>query len=410
MQEHDPTAPLPAPALEGLPRRLRGRLAALSVLGALVVALPLGQVLRYQSAELELLAAQREGLNPVTRAVDVQRGLLAHRDAAAQVLGGDQQLEPERRVRQAEVDERLAFLAVALTTGPWDRAVRESDALRDDWLLLVRDLTAQRLDLPESEQAHRLLVEQTLQVLDLLADASTPRAQRQGGDGTAMAWSAALALPRLVAQISALSAHEGGGDPQAFKRQIVAAEARLSRTLGALNAALERPQPQPVPGAAELAAAGARAGAAADLYFQRLRDGTAPAVQVQAAAQNAVQAQFALFAGVAAATRHGIDERWSEVAQRRRLQTAVLAGLLLACGLLLMQLSRGLKALGRPPVPPPGGPASPNRDREQAQQLLERLRQGEDSGATPSDLPAPRAEQASASPPAYEPTRPPDKA
>jgi hypothetical protein len=373
---------LPAPALESLPRRLRGRLAALSVLGALVVALPLGQVLRYQSAEMEMLAAQRAGLNPVTRTVDVQRGLIAHRATAAQVLGGDTRMEPERRVRQAEVDERLAFLAVALTTGPWDRAVRESDALRDDWLLLARDLMAGRVTVFDSEQAHRLLVEQTLQVLDLLADASTPRALRQGGDGTAMAWSAALALPRLVAQVSALSVPDAAGGPLASGRDIAAAEARLARTLGALNTALERPQAHPAPGAAELAAAGARAGAAADHYFQRLRAGNAPAEELQAAERAAVQAQFTLFAGVAAATRHGLDERLSEIAQRRSLLLAVTGALLLACALMLMQMLRGLKALGRPAVPPPGAPA-PNADRVQAQRLLRRLRQGED-GAAPA--------------------------
>lgn len=407
MQEHDPTAPLPAPALEGLPRRLRGRLAALSVLGALVVALPLGQVLRYQSAEMELLAAQREGLNPVTRTVDVQRGLIAHRESAAQVLGGDTRMEPDRRVRQIEVDERLAFLAVALTTGPWDRAVRESDALRDDWLLLARDLTAGRLTVTDSEQAHRLLVEQTLQVLDLLADASTPRAQRQGGDGVAMAWSAALALPRLVAQVSALSVPGTVGDALesgATGRDIAAAEARLARTLGALNAALERPHAHPAPGASELAAAGARAGAAADDYFQRLRGGNTPVAELQAAARSALQAQFTLFDGVSAATRHGLDDRLSEVGQRRRLLLGVTTALLLACVLVLLQLSRGLKALGRPPVPP-GGPGSPNRDREQALQLLDRLRQGNEVGPSSS---APPAEGRQA-PPAYQPTQPPEQ-
>ena len=403
MQEHDPTAPLPAPALEGLPRRLRGRLAALSVLGALVVALPLGQVLRYQSAEMELLAAQREGLNPVTRAVDVQRGLLAHRDTTAEVLGGDQRMEPERRVRQAEVDERLAYLAVALTTGPWDRAVRESDALRDDWLLLSRDLMAGRVEAAESEQAHRLLVEQTLQVLDLLADASTPRAQRQGGDGTAMAWSAALALPRLLAQVAALPVTATAGDTLASGRELIAAEARLARTLGSLNTALERPQTHPAPGAAALAEAGARAGAAADQYFQRLRTPSTGSTDLRQAANAALQAQFALFDGVAAATRHGIDERLAEIAQRRRLLLAALGVLSLSCLLLVLQLARGLRALDRPPVPPPATP-SPTSDRMQAQRLMQRLRQGEDDN-TPGRQGA-DAEAAPAAAP--QPTLPPE--
>ena len=92
-----------------LPQRLRRSLAALSLVGAVLVALPVAQLLRYQSAELDALTAGRTRLDPVARAVHVQRGLLAHRDVAAQVLGGS------RRWNQN------ACCASARSTAAWPR-------------------------------------------------------------------------------------------------------------------------------------------------------------------------------------------------------------------------------------------------------------------------------------------------
>jgi len=78
----------------------RYKLAALSIVGAAMVALPLAQVLRYQDTELQAALAEQAGLEPVKRAVAVQQGLLAHRDVAGQVLRGQVALETERRARQ----------------------------------------------------------------------------------------------------------------------------------------------------------------------------------------------------------------------------------------------------------------------------------------------------------------------
>lgn len=164
---------LPAAAPEPQPRKTaaalpRGRLALLAAAAALTVALPLGQVLSDQQDELRRIAARRATLDPLVRAVDVQRGLLVHRDLAARVLGGQAQAEAERRVRQGEVDDRLMGLAVALATGAFDQALRESDQLRDDWHTLALRIGARRIDAEDSFTGHRLLVEQLLVVIDIL--------------------------------------------------------------------------------------------------------------------------------------------------------------------------------------------------------------------------------------------------
>lgn len=380
-------AALPAPALARLPQRLRRRLAALSIVGALMVALPLGQVLRYQNAELQALLAQRAGLDPVARAVDVQRSLLVHRDVASQVLRGKRAFENERRVRQGEVDDRVNALATALMAGAWQRAVHESDALREDWALLARQINERSLGAGESDQAHRLLVEQTLQVMDLLADGSSS-VSRRAEEGAALALAVARSMPRLAGQLAALSAHEAGSTVS--PRELAAAEAALARTLGALNAALEKP----LPGAEGnqqrrvLANASASAGAAADRYFQLLRQADSRSADVQAGADAALQAQYRLFDGVAQAVGAALDGRVAATAQRRTLLVAAMAVLALAALGLLLQLARGLAVLGRPALrrhtdgPGDTPHTTANADRQATGQLLQRLRSTEEDPAT----------------------------
>ncbi|MBL8305316.1 MAG: hypothetical protein JNM33_01370 [Rubrivivax sp.] len=165
-------------------------------MAALTVALPLGQVLRDQQEELQRIAARRAALDPLVRAVDVQRGLLAHRDVAGLVLRGRAASEPERKVRQGDVDDRMTTLAVSLTTGPWDRALRESDVLRDDWHALALRITARRIGADDSDAGHRLLIEQLLVVVDIL-DAA--RSIGVADERAAEALAALHGLPRQAA-------------------------------------------------------------------------------------------------------------------------------------------------------------------------------------------------------------------
>jgi hypothetical protein len=172
--------------------RLRHKFAALGAIGSLMVLLPLGELLRHQSAEVHALLAERAVLDPMARALAVQRGLLDHREVAGAVLTGRKALEPERRLRQAEVDARVAALAGTLASGAWERALDETTALGTDWHELAHRVVARRIAAPQSDQAHTLLVEQALQVMDLVN-------ARAAGDTQANAYALALqrqALPR----------------------------------------------------------------------------------------------------------------------------------------------------------------------------------------------------------------------
>lgn len=364
-----------------LPQRVGRRLAALGFVGALMVALPLVQLLRYQNSEAHTLAAARAGLDPVARAVDVQRGLLAHRDAANLVLGGRENFEPERQVRQGEVDERLATLAGALVAGQWQRAIDESTALREDWLTLARQFADRSLAAGESDQAHRLLIEQTLQVMDLVADAGAPQAAASI-QSLQPTLAVAHALPRLAWQFEQLSQPptQPVEDPTR-QRDLATAEAGLARTLGMLNAALIS-QPRPA-----LADAGASAGAAADRFLHLLRNakpgsglGYQHQAEVKRAAGVALGAQFALFQQAHADAAEQLAVQSGAVQLRStRLMVAMLTlavmALLLAAGawrslrLLALQAQRAGSA-DSAELPPASLP------QQQAGVLLERLREG----------------------------------
>lgn len=154
------------------PRRLRLKFAAFGTIGATMVLLPLGQVLRYQSAEIEERVAERAMLDPLAQALAVQRGLLGHRIAAERVLQGRLQLEAERRLRKADVDESLWKLQATLSAGFWVTALGESHALTQDWRTLASRVAQRQLQVTENHASHQLLVEQAVQVMDLVSAAA----------------------------------------------------------------------------------------------------------------------------------------------------------------------------------------------------------------------------------------------
>lgn len=162
-----------------LPTSKRNRLkfAAIGAIGAAMVLLPLGAVLRYQNADLAALVAERAVLDPLAHALAVQRGLLGHRDVAERVLRGRLQLEAERRLRKADVDDALWALQGTLSAGYWVKALRESDTLVQDWRQLAHRVALRQVQAADSLAGHQLLVEQAVQVMDLVSAAAPAHAQ-----------------------------------------------------------------------------------------------------------------------------------------------------------------------------------------------------------------------------------------
>ncbi len=371
---HLPSSFSTEPSPARLPQRLRRRLAAFGIVGALMVALPLVQVLRFQKTAEEALLATRTGLDPVAQAVDVERALVAHRDAAGQVLRGHAAFEPERQRRQAEVDQRLTALAAALVAGAWGRAIGEADALRQDWARLVHQVQTRRIGAAASDSAHGLLLEQCLQVIDLVGSESAWGGPAAGEPALALA----RALPRLAARTAALStaatspaADAVATDRVARQAQADATQALLARTLGGIGHAVAGAR-QPLP---RLARAGQAAGAAGDRFFALLRSADAGSDATEAARAAALQAQLDLFGMAQAEARSALDARLDSLRHQRLALVAAVALLGLAALALAEQLVRGWRTLGAAAVAAAEAVAT-GADGDVAVHLLLRLRAG----------------------------------
>ena len=343
--------------------KLRHKFAALGVVAVAMVATPLVQVLRYQGAEIQAALYEQAGLDPVSGAVTLQHALLAHRDIAGLVLRGVLQLEPERTLRQNEVDDRAATLETTLFTLKLPRAVGEAQALRQDWVTLVPQVEQRKITSGDSDAAHRLLIEQTLQVIDLVAAASGLDSQ-----GTAKTYLASVrdlaALPHVTAQIAAVGrpADSGSGGERS---ELAAAEAALARALGHLSEGLNRGAlNDPV-----LAGAVATAGVSADRLFQ-LRHQAEPvdASALAAATSAALQAQARLFDAANNTVRSALVARVDR-AQQQRAHWLMLMGALAVLALALVVALRRQLA-GTDPYGP--GPQGAGFDAEPDGQTLHR--------------------------------------
>lgn len=347
--------------------KLRHKFAALGVVAVAMVATPLVQVLRYQTAEIQAALYEQAGLDPVSGAVTLQHALLAHRDIAGLVLRGVLQLEPERTVRQAEVDDRAATLETMLFAMKLPRAVGEAQALRQDWVTLVPQVEQRKISAVDSDAAHRLLIEQTLQVLDLVAAASG-----LDSHGPAKTYLASVrdltSLPHVTAQIAALGLPADSG---AERGDVAAAEAALARALGHLSEGLNR-------GALSdpwLSGAVATAGVTADRLFQLRRQADpADAAALAAATTTAVQAQARLFDAASNTVRKALVARIDRVEQQRA-QLLLLMG---ALAVLALGLALAVQRHLVPPTPPGAGfddePDGQTLHRDVSGRLWQRMR------------------------------------
>jgi hypothetical protein len=321
--------------------KLRHKLAALSVVGVAMCILPLAQVLRYQGLEIDRARTAEQGLDPALLAVSLQRGLLGHRDAAGLVLRGHVEAESQRRERQTEVDVRLAQLDRSVYLQGPQRAAQETQALRSDWLQMLQRLVARSLSVDASDAAHRLLVEQTLQVIDLVASLP-PDLQDLDSATAALAGALAAPLPHLTASLLALQG------PAVGPPRIAAAEAEAERTLLALDGA----------GNTALADSVAAARASLQEHLRLLREAGAPPAARAGSGARALQAHLALMAAGQSALQQQRALRVRQL-QQQRLRGLLLIGALalLAAGLSVSVL-RAARRLERAAAQPSASEAS----------------------------------------------------
>jgi len=348
--------------------RINHKFAALGVVGAVMVLLPMAQLLRYQAAEVQTLELQRASLDPMGDAVALRRSLQAHGDAARPVLQGRLLLEPLRQQRQADVNRRLDELGQALAAGLWVRAQGEAHALAADWAPLARQVANRSIGVAQSDHAHRLRVEQALQVMDLLSLALGP--ELPGAPGASAR--AAAALPRVAQQFAAAT-------PTADAASLHATVARQQQVLRSLRGLLALHADD------ALAAAATHAEQQVQLLQQALAH---PETDWPGARDLAVQAQLDLLVLARTHAAHRLEDRVQQVQQSR----AALAVALTALGALALMLLQHLvretthkRRWAAPGAPAEGRPRAESQP--EAGRLIERLRRGAgpDNAAQASD-------------------------
>ena len=348
--------------------RLNHKFAALGVVGAVMVLLPTSQLLRYQSAEIKTLELQRASLDPMGDAVALQRSLQAHGDAARPVLQGRLQLEPQRQQRQADVNRRLDELGHALAAGLWARALDEAHALAGDWATLTRQVANRSIGVVQSDHAHRLRVEQALQVMDLLSLALGP--ELPGAPGASAR--AAAALPRVAQQFAAAT-------PTADAANLHATVAHQQQVLRSLRGLLALHTDD------ALAAAATHA---EQQVLQLQRALAHPDSDWLGARDLAVQAQLDLLVLARAHAAHSLEERLQQVQQSRAALAVALTALGALALMLLQHLVRETTHKRRPAATSAAAEGRPRAESQpEAGRLIERLRRGTgtDNAAQASD-------------------------
>ncbi len=181
------------------PLKSSPKLAALVVLVMILVATPAVQVWRHYGFQIESILQARDATEPLAVAVGTQRAVVAHQGLTRRVLQGEHGEEALRRQQQTTADNGFSSLARSLALRQFDAALQETQSATSDWLALLDELAGRNLQPAASDNAHHLVVEQLVQVIDLISDSATlhgaagrPLLEFSQAQLATVAWRAAL--------------------------------------------------------------------------------------------------------------------------------------------------------------------------------------------------------------------------
>lgn len=146
---------------------LRGKFGVLGLVALTMAAVPSGMVLHDVIANVKVLQAEQDGLQPSRTMLELIRLTQEHRGLSAAVLGGDPSKQEARQARQQAVDQTYDLLAQQLSAvGQAGRLQPTVEKARSAWQALQKDVTGGGLKPAESLQRHTQLVAQLLLLLE----------------------------------------------------------------------------------------------------------------------------------------------------------------------------------------------------------------------------------------------------
>jgi methyl-accepting chemotaxis protein len=152
--------------------KLWQKFAVLGVIGTVMCAVPLTKLVIEQSGQIEVAAAEVEGLVPLGSAISLAEAIQLHRQSTEHALGGAPGAEAERRAAMADTAARFATAARHLSAPAYAKQAGDLKALHAEWEQLLARVASAKIDARASMDAHTALVESTLQLIDGIADTS----------------------------------------------------------------------------------------------------------------------------------------------------------------------------------------------------------------------------------------------
>jgi methyl-accepting chemotaxis protein len=210
--------------------KLWQKFATLGVIGAVMCAVPLVQLVRIENEQIHVAAGEVAGLAPLHAAIALQRSLQGHRLHASLQLHGNPGSESERRTHASDANAAVGELGKLLGDGVFAKPAETLKSLKADWEKLLAQLDGGKLTADASHAAQTALIDTTLLLIDQVADASGLSLD-PAADSYYLITAMSDHLPRLTESVSALQVT----GPQAFSAKVIPPMARSAMEAGAHN-------------------------------------------------------------------------------------------------------------------------------------------------------------------------------
>jgi methyl-accepting chemotaxis protein len=152
--------------------KLWQKFAALGVIASTTIAVPLYTTVTYQHSQLAVARNEAAGLTPLLTAFSLQKQLQSHRGLSGLVLTGKLENEPDRRAAQVGARAAAQQLAQELEAAGFPRSSERAAELAGTFDAVSAQVQSRSLPAGESFTRHTALVEQTLRLMDSIADES----------------------------------------------------------------------------------------------------------------------------------------------------------------------------------------------------------------------------------------------
>ncbi|MDE2402508.1 MAG: HAMP domain-containing protein [Burkholderiales bacterium] len=145
---------------------LRHKFLLLCLLAMVMAGAPSAMLLHQSVGSLQALKAERLGMAPFRSMLQLARFMQEHRGLSAAQLSGDESQRTGREARRVLVDKALDDTGTLLAERHQSGLLKELESIRQEWQVLVQDVSTGAVTAPVSAQRHTKLVARILVLLE----------------------------------------------------------------------------------------------------------------------------------------------------------------------------------------------------------------------------------------------------